>query len=106
MDIIAHRGNHDGQKAPENTLKVFKDACNLPIDGIELDIRLSADDCVVVFHDKSTGDLTNNNLNIADSTLEELQKLSVFCQDSKNDVNFNIPILEEVLDQVPANKKI
>ena len=49
---IAHRGLHD-EKYPENSLPAFIAAAenNYPI---ELDVQLSADDVIVVFHDSNT----------------------------------------------------
>lgn len=54
MNIVAHRG-YSG-KYPENTLVAFDAAlrhmeCGKRITGIELDIQLSADKRIVVFHD-------------------------------------------------------
>src|ERR1041385_5599489 len=47
--IIAHRGGA-GLK-PENTLAAFRDAVARGGDGAELDVQLSRDGEVVVFHD-------------------------------------------------------
>ncbi len=50
MIVIAHRGA--SRDAPENTLPAFQLACELGADMIELDVRLAADNTVVVSHDK------------------------------------------------------
>ena len=47
--VIAHRGA--AGLAPENTLAAFKRALNLGVDAVELDVQLSADGSVVVYHD-------------------------------------------------------
>ncbi|MCU1363533.1 MAG: glycerophosphoryl diester phosphodiesterase [Acidimicrobiaceae bacterium] len=47
--IFAHRGVH--RKARENTLAAFEDALSLGVDGVELDVRRSADGALVVHHD-------------------------------------------------------
>jgi glycerophosphoryl diester phosphodiesterase len=47
--IIGHRGA--AGLAPENTLAAFATACALGIDGIELDVLVSADGELVVHHD-------------------------------------------------------
>lgn len=50
--VIAHRGISG--KAPENTLAAFARACETPgIDMIELDVRLSKDEEVIVLHDRT-----------------------------------------------------
>ena len=47
--IIGHRGG--AGLAPENTLAAFARACELGVDGIELDVLVSADGELVVHHD-------------------------------------------------------
>jgi glycerophosphoryl diester phosphodiesterase len=47
--IIGHRGA--AGLAPENTLAAFAKACALGVDGIELDVLVSADGELVVHHD-------------------------------------------------------
>ena len=47
--VLAHRG--DRHAAPENTLSAYEAALAEGADGVELDVRLSADDRVVVIHD-------------------------------------------------------
>jgi glycerophosphoryl diester phosphodiesterase len=47
--IIGHRGA--AGLAPENTLVAFAKACELGVDGIELDVLVSADGELVVHHD-------------------------------------------------------
>ena len=54
MNIVAHRG-YSG-KYPENTLPAFEAVlrhpeCGKKISGIEIDIQLSADNKIIVFHD-------------------------------------------------------
>lgn len=47
--IIAHRGASVAE--PENTLAAFRRAVEMGADGIELDVRRTADDRLVVHHD-------------------------------------------------------
>ncbi len=47
--VLAHRGAPGPW--PENTLAAFAEAQRLGADGVELDVRLSADGAVVVHHD-------------------------------------------------------
>jgi len=53
--LFAHRGV--SSLAPENTWASFKLARELGIPGVELDLHLTADGELVVFHDHSTGRL-------------------------------------------------
>lgn len=47
--VIAHRGA--SAAAPENTVEAFTKAVQMGADGIELDVRRTADDHLVVHHD-------------------------------------------------------
>ena len=47
--VVGHRGG--AGLAPENTLSSFARACEIGVDAIELDVLLSADGQVVVYHD-------------------------------------------------------
>ncbi len=50
MRLLAHRGDH--RAAPENTLAAFAAALAIPgVDGLELDVRASADGVAIVLHD-------------------------------------------------------
>lgn len=52
MLLLAHRGDH--RRDPENTLAAFGAALAIPgVDGLELDVRASADGVAVVLHDAS-----------------------------------------------------
>lgn len=52
--VIAHRGASRAER--ENTLAAFRRAVELGADGIELDVRRSADSRLVVHHDPRLGD--------------------------------------------------
>lgn len=59
--VLGHRGVRpiDGESLPaENTLAAFARAADAGADGIELDVRLTADDDVVVFHDATLERMT------------------------------------------------
>jgi len=47
--VLAHRGAN--REAPENTLAAFRRALELGADGVELDLRRTVDDALVVAHD-------------------------------------------------------
>jgi len=73
---FAHRGLHCGSEFPENSLIAFAAALEIGA-GIECDLRLTADDRIVVFHDADTCRMCGSPMTIGDSTLGDLGRLSV-----------------------------
>ena len=85
----AHRGLHN-DTLPENSLAAFEAACQKGY-GIELDIQLSADGEVMVFHDYTLIRMTGKEGRVCDLTAAELKSLSL------KDTNETIPTFAEVL---------
>lgn len=75
MKIVAHRG-YSG-KFPELSPLAFEKALELPIHGIECDIRLSSDGKVVVHHDPTLDRTTNGSGRVSRLTWEELRRLKI-----------------------------
>lgn len=93
IGIWAHRGCSAAY--PENTLEAFEAAAKLPgIKGIELDVQLTKDKQIVVFHDENVKRVTDGEKDVQDYTLEEIKKLRV-CPNSEREST--IPTFEEVL---------
>lgn len=86
----AHRGLHNGKDAPENSLAAFEAACRRGY-GIELDVQLSRDGKVMVFHDYTLVRMTGCDKKLAELDAMELTKLTLGDSDQK------IPTFEEVL---------
>ncbi len=89
--VIAHRG--DTQSALENTLEAFSSALALGVDGIELDVRLTKDRRVVVFHDQSLDRLARRKEWVESSPWSDLRSVRLTNAS-------RIPLLEEVLELV------
>ena len=90
---IAHRGLHNNDTIPENSLKAFQKCIdkNIPI---ELDVRVTKDQQIVVFHDDKLSRMTEidgyvNNIDYADLLSARLLK-----------TNEKIPLFSEVLELV------
>jgi len=73
---FAHRGIHDGAAFIENSFLAFAAALERGA-GIECDLRLTADDQVIVFHDRDVLRLCGSNAVIARSKLAELKRFNV-----------------------------
>ena len=91
---FAHRGLHTkDRQIPENSLTAFRCAVDKGY-GIELDIQLSKDGQVVVFHDDSLQRVCGVVGAVKDHTFESLQTLPLMETDER------MPLLQEVLDCV------
>ena len=71
--IIAHRGG--GLLAPENTLAALRHARNLGFEGVEFDVKLSADDVPVLFHDDTLDRTTDGSGPVADILFDVITQL-------------------------------
>ena len=89
--LIAHRGLHKGKEIPENSMLAFQKAVEKNY-GIELDITISKDNQIVVFHDDTLNRLCNVNGNIEDFEYSFLKKLKLY------ETKEHIPLFREVLD--------
>lgn len=94
---IAHRGLWD-ETAPENTLPAFRNAVNAGF-GIELDVRLTADGKVVVFHDETLERVAGDVRSIEDMTFDELKGVRLF--DSSEHVPEFCEALSVIKGRVP-----
>lgn len=70
---IAHRGACD--ETPENTLTAFYRALAYPVDGIELDVQLSADGVPVLFHDRILRKVGGGGKQVSDLQAAELEQM-------------------------------
>ena len=92
--LIAHRGYHNNKKGiPENSVLAFKKA----IDNnylIELDVRLTKDQKLVVFHDDNLKRVCGVNKRVKDLTYRELLKYNLF------DTTLKVPLFSDVIKLV------
>ena len=104
LEIIAHRGaSHD---APENSLTAMKLGWEQGADAVELDLWLSRDGKLVVFHDADTKRFAEPVRKIKEMTLEEIQQLDVGAWKDPKFKGERVPSLESILATVPAGKRV
>ncbi len=96
--IFAHRGF--SRSYPENTLLAFGEALRTGCDGIELDVQLSKDGRLVVFHDETVDRTTDGTGKVRDLSLEELQRLDASAGFKGRFGKNAIPTLEAYFDLV------
>ena len=71
--VAAHRGWRT--KYPENTMESFRAAEALGVDQLELDVRVTKDDELVVIHDPTVDRTTDGTGLVREKTLTELKAL-------------------------------
>ena len=89
---FAHRGLH-GEERAENSLSAFAAARDAGF-GIELDVRLSGDGRMVVFHDDTLTRVAGIDKRVDELTLEELKTCRLL------DTDDTVPTLSEVLELI------
>jgi glycerophosphoryl diester phosphodiesterase len=103
VEIIAHRGA--SFDAPENTLTAMKLAWEQNADAIELDLWLSKDGRLVVFHDADAKRIAGVPRKIAEMTWAEVQGLNAGAWKDPQFKGERIPTLESILETVPKGRR-
>lgn len=111
---IAHRGLHN-EDIPENSLSAFENAIKNKY-AIELDLRMTCDGEIVVFHDDNLGRMTGSSGYVNKTTLEDIKKLNLLntaekiptLQETLDFVNGQVPLLIEIknMNKVGLEKKV
>ena len=104
LEIIAHRGaSHD---APENTLNSMKLGWEQGADAVELDLWLSRDGKLAVFHDADTKRFETPARKIKELNLAEIQQLDVGAFKGAAFKGERVPTLDAILATVPSGRHI
>ena len=96
--VAAHRGWYS--EYPENTLVSFKAALELGVDQLELDIRATKDNELVVMHDASVDRTTNGSGLVKDMTLAELKELDAGIKKGEKFKGTRIPTFIEFMELI------
>lgn len=104
VEIVAHRGA--SADAPENTLAAIQLAWQQGADAAEIDVQLTSEGQLVAIHDETTLRTGGIDWGVKDRTLAELKTLDVGSWKSRQFLGERIPTLAEVLDLVPAGKRL
>lgn len=84
MEIIAHRGASGDH--PEHTLAAYEEAVAQASDGVECDIRLTADGELVCVHDATLERTTDGRGKVSEHTLAQLRRLNAGTPDDPQPV--------------------
>ncbi len=102
--LIAHRGAN--RIFPENTMAAFEAAKLNHVNWIELDVQLSKDGVLFIFHDDNAKRLTLLDREITELNWGEIQTLKVLKEEFAKEGVFHIPKLSEYLKWMCENPDI
>ncbi|PKR82436.1 glycerophosphodiester phosphodiesterase family protein [Heyndrickxia camelliae] len=102
-EVIAHRGADD--RAPEETMPAFKLAVEDKVDYLEMDLRQTKDNKLVLMHDSTLNRTTNGKGDVSRYTLKQLKKLDAGSWFSKKYKNERIITLEELINRYGSKTK-
>lgn len=74
--VYAHRGASAAY--PEHTLPAYEESLRLGADGVECDIRLTADGVAVLWHDDTVDRCSNGTGRVSAMTLAQLRALDIY----------------------------
>jgi glycerophosphoryl diester phosphodiesterase len=108
--VIAHQGG-EGLR-PSNTLVAFRNAAEMGVDVLEMDVHRTADGALVLIHDATVERTTGGQGRVMDLTLEEIKSLDAGWYWTPDDgqtypfrgQGISIPTLGEVLTAFPDLK--
>ncbi len=93
---IAHRGLHDDDARPENSLAAIRAAIRHAY-PVEIDVRLTKDNAIVVFHDEDLFRMTRVEGRVRDHDYRELSGFRLLNTDEP------IPLLDDLLGLVEGS---
>lgn len=102
--IGAHRGF--SARYPENTLLAVKEAVDLGVDLVEVDVYSSRDGVPIIAHDCCLERCSSGNGNIHDYTLEELKQLDFGIHRGTCYEGLKLPTLEQFLDYMKDHPEV
>lgn len=96
--VVAHRGG--AHLAPENTLAAIRQAVELGVDMIEIDVILSNDGEVIVIHDDTIDRTTDGEGVVKEMTLEEIKQYDAGSWFDARFAGEQVPTLGEVFEAI------
>ncbi len=93
--VIAHRGDHTN--APENTLAAYQNAINIQADFIEIDLRTTKDNQLVIMHNENIEHMTGKTALVKDLLFDSLRATKIREELHPEWGTHTIPTFKEVL---------
>ncbi len=97
--VVAHRGLK--AHAPENSLPAVRQAVQMGVDCVEMDVRATSDDVLVLMHDETVNRTTDGEGPVIDMTFDEIRALHLDTSDFPGFAGEDfVPSLTEAVDEV------
>ena len=97
--IFAHRGASSTH--PENTVAAFHEAVRVGADAIELDVQLTRDRQLAVFHDETLDRIAGVSGRVLDHSLAAIQEIDIGGRYADAFAGERVPSLRQVLREIP-----
>ncbi len=94
--IVGHRGA--GNSTPGSTMAALEKAAELNLKWVEFDVRLTADDHLVIANADDLSGCSGQDIKISESTLEELLLVNVGQSFEGTDELHHIPLFEDAIE--------
>lgn len=92
--VVAHRG--DWRNACENSITAINNAIAMGVDMVEIDLKKTADNELILMHDKTLNRTTTGKGRVKEHTLKAIKKL--YLKDGAgHKTGFRVPTLKEAL---------
>jgi len=98
ITVLGHRGMSTNYKYPGNTFESISTALNLGADGSEIDVQVTKDSVLVIYHNKDLSSLTNFKGNIIDFNWSELKDCKYI---TKDDSSYSVINIDSLFNWIP-----
>ncbi|MHC4182469.1 MAG: glycerophosphodiester phosphodiesterase, partial [Planctomycetota bacterium] len=93
--VIARHGSLED--APENTFAAFKKAVNIGVGGLEIDVRKTKDDKLILMHDATIDRTTDGKGYVSKLLYDEIKQYDAGAWKGKEFAGERVPLLSDVL---------
>ncbi|MCP4253659.1 MAG: hypothetical protein GY775_09665 [Candidatus Scalindua sp.] len=101
--VVARHGTLEN--TPENTIVAFERTADIGIRGLEVDVRKTSDDKLVLMHDATIDRTTNGKGYVSQLTYEEIKLYDAGSWKSEEFAGERVPLLSDVL-QIAKERKL
>jgi len=98
ITVLGHRGMGKNHKYPSNTFESIYTALNLGADGSEIDVQVTKDSVLVIYHNNELSSLTNFKGKVIDYNWTELNGC---IYKSDDDSRYSVITVDEVFKKIP-----